>query len=409
VPFYLLVLLYDYLGELSSIFKNIDESWCLLIGILGGWAWLKKRSLVSIYRFEKYILILYLLLLTIGFLGNVLHTELNIFSLYDSIVFSKVFIVYFGARIYMQTKPHFFEKFDICPKSIELSFYVIFVLAVFNLFYVNLYPISQYRFSLPAIELFFGHPSRLAFAAMVYMLIFFVSRNKRRVYLVLGALFMGLFSLRYKFFAFAFLALASFVYINISSFVFLYIFTFFVILTYTFYPWIFSLESYEFNQLIVRHIVFYSGIALANHYFPIGAGFAKYASYFSQVNYSDVYYFLGLNKVHGLSQAHGNFISDNYLAMIVGQFGYLGSAFYMIIIYLFVFNFNRLRKLHAKSDLAKYFTASIVLVVYTFLESYADSTLSQNRGVFLFYFFAISVTQVNEMYKEKSFQEESTE
>lgn len=63
---------------------------------------------------------------------------------------------------------------------------------------------------------------------------------------------------------------------------------------------------------------------------PFGEGFARYASFASTLNYSEVYYQYGFNNVWGLSKADPDFLTDTSWPAVLGESGYLGLAGYLI-------------------------------------------------------------------------------
>lgn len=63
---------------------------------------------------------------------------------------------------------------------------------------------------------------------------------------------------------------------------------------------------------------------------PLGEGFARYASFASTLNYSDVYYRYGFNNVWGLSKADPDFLTDTSWPAVLGESGFLGLAGYLV-------------------------------------------------------------------------------
>lgn len=71
------------------------------------------------------------------------------------------------------------------------------------------------------------------------------------------------------------------------------------------------------------------GFRTASRFFPFGSGFATYGSDMAARNYSKLYYQYKFYKYHGLSPKRGSYLNDSYSGMVIGQFGYLGTLFFI--------------------------------------------------------------------------------
>lgn len=98
-----------------------------------------------------------------------------------------------------------------------------------------------------------------------------------------------------------------------------------------------------------RESLYAGAITLAQTYFPIGTGFATYASHISGKYFSEVYNFI---HISGLYTALGEIspdIGDAGIPYYVGQFGILGIALIGILIYKMIrmsfFNLDQTRKI----------------------------------------------------------------
>lgn len=84
------------------------------------------------------------------------------------------------------------------------------------------------------------------------------------------------------------------------------------------------------------------GFVTANKYFPLGSGFATYGSDMAKRVYSPLYYEYKFNKVFGMSQKRDMFLTDNYFAMIFGQFGYIGAGLFAILMFIIFRTINNI-------------------------------------------------------------------
>ncbi|WMJ70872.1 hypothetical protein [Stenotrophomonas sp. 24(2023)] len=74
-----------------------------------------------------------------------------------------------------------------------------------------------------------------------------------------------------------------------------------------------------------------TSVKIANDSFPLGSGAGTFASAPSyKLGYSDVYRVYGLDRVYGISQETGNFITDVFWPKILGQSGYIGLIAYLL-------------------------------------------------------------------------------
>ena len=105
----------------------------------------------------------------------------------------------------------------------------------------------------------------------------------------------------------------------------------------------FQIQTYLMNVNAPRYLFFYYGGKTANTYFPLGSGFATFGSDQAARNYSRLYYQYGFNSLFGMNTKDGSFLSDTFWPMAIGQFGWIGSALYMLIYVRIFFSFKRMK------------------------------------------------------------------
>lgn len=71
----------------------------------------------------------------------------------------------------------------------------------------------------------------------------------------------------------------------------------------------------------------------------------------------------------GISEDDTSFLSDNFWPMIIGQFGYIGTAFYIIILCLI---YGDIQKEFNKKDYNIYIS-KIICFIYLIISSIAES------------------------------------
>lgn len=78
-----------------------------------------------------------------------------------------------------------------------------------------------------------------------------------------------------------------------------------------------------------RLLLLTNSFKVACDYFPVGSGFATYATSASAKWYSILYYEYGLNNLHGLVKGKAKFVSDTFYPALIGETGYIGTLFYI--------------------------------------------------------------------------------
>lgn len=107
----------------------------------------------------------------------------------------------------------------------------------------------------------------------------------------------------------------------------------------------FSMYFTNIGGTSARFALLNASIQILKDYFPLGVGFSKFGSYYAAVNYSEYYYKYNLDWVYGLQPNAIFFGTDTFWPAIIGETGILGAILYiLIIILLFKFLYNRLKK-----------------------------------------------------------------
>lgn len=103
-----------------------------------------------------------------------------------------------------------------------------------------------------------------------------------------------------------------------------------------------EIREYLLNDTAARSILFRYSIKTANDFFPLGAGFSTYGSAQAAKSYSRLYINYGFLNMWGMGRGTDSFyLNDTYYPMIIGQFGYIGIAVYLLLHYKFFKFFNK--------------------------------------------------------------------
>jgi hypothetical protein len=120
-------------------------------------------------------------------------------------------------------------------------------------------------------------------------------------------------------------------------------------------------------------------------FFPLGSGFASFATHASKTYYSPIYSDYGLGSVNGLTPQEWFPVSDSYYPSLA-QFGIVGIALYLLFwAYIVWLAFSKLRK---KGEIQP-FVAVLILISFAFIENIFDSFFTSNKGVFMMMFLGI--------------------
>lgn len=131
----------------------------------------------------------------------------------------------------------------------------------------------------------------------------------------------------------------------------------------------------DYNSPRVRFIRY--SLTTANTYFPFGSGFATYGSDMAARNYSVLYYRYRFHKQFGLSPLNGDFLNDCYLAMVIGEFGYIGLAAYLVLLLVI---FSQLNSINLMKS-AKAMTLAIYIGLV--ISCVGTAIIKSSIGVFI--------------------------
>jgi len=162
---------------------------------------------------------------------------------------------------------------------------------------------------------------------------------------------------------------------------------------------IFLISSYQITTYITdynspRMHLLLNSFKVANDYAPFGSGFATYGGEQAKQHYSPLYVKYGLLYVYGLGTGHngkhGNFLNDNYLAMIIAQTGYFGTLIYIVILFQLFQILNE-----DKRSSIRYKTIAMAAFAMLVVCSIGTGIIKSTNGVFLFTLLAILPSNEN--------------
>lgn len=395
-------------GVFRTVFSYIDEI-CVII-FMSKICFSYKR-INKLDKVEINVLKFFFIFLALGVISNIAHPMQTLFlNISDLIVCARFLVFYYAARLLLSSYES--ERIIVSTANVsEKIVFLLFVLALVNMFTDKLFPKGDYRYFTKSIQLFFGAPSALVTSCVALCVIVIVKaglynklKYKNKITLIL-ACFCIFFTLRTKgfitviFIAFFYLYFIKF---KMKSKILVFIGAFIIA---TLIGW----EQFQFyfgahtsgRDDFVRAKLLRDSISLANQYFPLGTGFATFGSNIAANNYSPLYYLLGYSNINGASPLKNNFLSDSFWPIIIGQFGWIGLLIFVYILFaLLIFSIQRNKR-------NVYFLWSVYLIfIYEFVASMSESAFFYPVAALLFFLLGLIV---NISLNEASFTEKTNE
>lgn len=154
----------------------------------------------------------------------------------------------------------------------------------------------------------------------------------------------------------------------------------------------YQIQTYLLNENAPRYLFFYYGGVTADHYFPLGSGFATFGSDQAARNYSPLYFQYGFSTLFGMTPEDGSFLSDTFWPMAIGQFGWIGSLLYFYVYVRILLSFNGAASM--ESDAKAFLYASFASYV---IHAVGSAILSSSSGVIGFIAIALAQSGAIEM------------
>ena len=384
----LILLFQDILQQYFLIFKWSDE----VIGVvlLPITFLLFYTNSATFYKEEKIIIVASILLVIVGLCSSFINKyQSNSAVIADLIITIKFLGAYFFAR-------SFFNKLVLRDyfKYIKITFRIItaliFIVTILDIV-LNIFPKSDKRFFIYSEKLLFFHPMYLGLFCMVVLVyLTLVSDDKPIDYLFMGQIVLVcISSMRAKAIGILVVFFLLAVFLRKGNIIKpSYIISVLLILTLVFIP---QLDKYYIkDQDSPRAALTRTSFEIAGRFFPLGAGFGTYGSYISSEYYSPLYYEYRLNEIWGLEETNISFITDTFWPVILGQFGYIGLALFIVIVSCFALLIKRLLVLNKK-----YFFFAAIPFLYILIASTAETSFFNYYSPHFFILIGITINQIN--------------
>lgn len=318
-----------------------------------------------------------------GLLGTAIYKYQPIISatIPDVIVCIKFWLaIYVGRRA--------FQKIDIDEYGRKIAGHIKFIISVFvalflldrvfNIFYGDI------RYGFKSTWLFYGIHSYFAGICVFLLAILTMVKGKTKRYWFYAVILLMLMTSTMRSKAFGGVLLFVILYmitykmnkeINIKSIVFL-------VMACLTIGWSQIQVYFLSTEERARAVLLKTSLDILKDYFPIGAGYATFASHFSGKVYSPLYTIYGINNVYGLNVQNPAFVSDCFWPMMFAQFGIIGTVCFIVALFYLFKKIQSLKVIDRNNYLAALFIFFYLCVV-SLAESAFVHTLSVPYGICL--------------------------
>lgn len=363
----------EALSNISSLFSYIDEAPLL---ILCGISFFKilQRGRVSIRKENRGYYIAIALFVATGLLGNIIYHYQT-----WNLVFIDVLtnLKFFGAVAYfsLYIKQSTLESKYIADTAKLLTILLTILFIVDRV--VNIFP-AEYRYGIKSAVLFFGHPTYFAgICAFLIAVMTIYYTDKYRVYILMN-LVMMVFTLRSKAIVSAIVYVLLYIIIKklhgkLKVWQIVIVCIIGVVCAWSqIYFYFINLGGQS-----ARSVMLLTSFLIMKDYFPIGTGFATYASHSAAVNYSPVYSKYGFEFIYELrNSAEGTFFDDQFWPIIFGQTGVIGTICY---VYILVFLFKKIQKLYRINTDS--YISGLFIFIYLLISSIAEPAFNNSVAI----------------------------
>lgn len=368
---FILILYVNILSRYASFFGYLDE----IIAIV---SFLYVLTHIRKIDTESFVVLAILAVMTIiALAGNMCfqyqtYTE-AIFK--DILAFYKLPITFIAVYTWSKDK-NFNEAHNVAVRISKISTVIIFVGCIINIF-VDVGLSHDIRYGFRSYKFLFSHPTYLVYALVIMSVVLVSDQEKRRKnthILNFMILFCILFSFRDKGFGYIALLFVIMIILPRRKKVKLHYFAIAGIIAFAVsYQKLLEYKSWSWSP---RSALYVNGLQLALRVFPIGSGFATFNSFLSGEYYSRAYYLFGLEKKPGLSPIDYIDAGDAQLPYYYTQFGLIGFALFLVVLYLLV---KKVKMLYCEKPMVM--KSAYLLVGYLVIGALVEAVFTNETGV----------------------------
>jgi hypothetical protein len=317
---------------MNSVFGYWDEFYAFLFFPL----WLIKSGVI--YKknsFDSKLTFLLIIYIVVGLIPNILYRYAGLDPVIMDIFLNCKFFLGIYTTIFLFRNLNIERYARNIKGHVKFIITILFLLILFD-FIFKIFPSDELRYGIRSEQLFYGHPTGLAsvsFFLLLLIILFFKNTKSDKVYILISLLIL-ISTLRTKAIVTALIFLYFFYVvvikkrkINIIGIILVGIISLYIAEP-TIYEYFLSSNSLQ----TARGALVNRSFIIAKDYFPLGTGFATFASTASGTYYSPIYYMYNLNSIWGLMPGKAMYVSDTFWPMILGQTGWLGLIIYLCML-----------------------------------------------------------------------------
>ena len=361
VVWMLLFTFQEALSNISSLFSYIDEAPLLIFCVIS-FVKILQQARVSIKKENRGYYIAVILFVATGLLGNIIyHYQTWNLVFIDLLTNLKLFgaIAFFSSYIRQST----LEGKYIADTAKLLTILLMLIFIVDRFF--NIFP-AEYRYGLKSAVLFYGHPTYFAgVCAFLIAVMTIYQVDKYRMYILINLVSAIVYILLYIIIKklHGKLKVWQIIIIGIIGIACAWSQIYFYFI---------GLRGHS-----ARSVMLLTSLLIMRDYFPIGTGFATYASHSAAANYSPVYSKYGFELIYELrNSTDGTFFDDQFWPIIFGQTGAIGTICY---IYILGFLFKKIQKLY-RINIDSYLSG-LFAFIYLLISSIAEPAFNNSVAI----------------------------
>ena len=366
-------------GFVGTLIGYFDETFALLMLVYLILVSIKRKVMPREGK-KPFLLMVFMVLLGL-LVGSLKGYQSFGTMLIDGFLCLKFPITYYGMVCYLEGEQRScpFEDVINYRRLKHISKTIIIVLFTFILanYMFGLFDRGEIRYGIPSQKLFFSHMTVLAATGVILAALITLTskKNKTNAFIFVLSCLIVVSTLRSKAIAWvglAFILYFAAYYTKIKNRTFLFCVLALVVLALGYS----QLEYYYLDGLgsTSRGIMLKDAFELANHN-VFGTGLASFGSYMSREHYSPLYYTLNYTNIWGLSPTYPAFLCDNFLATIIGQFGWPGL---LVIVYYFI---SLYRDCKMNRDNQNKYVSALMIVAYLVITSFGETSIFNSYAV----------------------------
>lgn len=321
-----IVLWYLSLLDIIPYAGLIDD----FIPAIFGMIWIKSLLGKKQFSDEHIVFYILIIILIIGLFSNVyaglvLNIKMIVIDLFS---YTKIFFVYLGTSVLLENHKNAQRQLvKYIGKFAKIYLIISFIFGILNLFgIVNM--TQQVRFGINSFSFIYSNPSQYGILVAVALGFILIDGGKQhiRLYEFIGMSVLLMTMKGMSLIIFAVYVVMSFLRTRKIRIWQIVLVTAVLLLVLRYQIYTYLLDSSAPRAMLLKY-----GFVTANSYFPFGSGFGTYGSDIAGKYYSSLYIKYGFTNRLSLLYGKETALNDAYLAMLLGQFGYIATILHYAI------------------------------------------------------------------------------